>query len=156
MTRTPIAIAISMVTVLAGCASTPPVNPASQPPEQRAVPPDTTSPPAAQSSSVNSHVDSSVSAGGTSADVQTFTMVSDNLSFSPNALTVKKGKPVTITITNVGLHTFTIDALGVNVPLTKFSATVAFTPAKAGTFTFYCATPGHREAGMVGTLTVTE
>jgi uncharacterized cupredoxin-like copper-binding protein len=33
-------------------------------------------------------------------------------------------------------------------------ATVQFTPTAAGTYQFYCAEPGHKEAGMVGTLTV--
>ena len=30
-----------------------------------------------------------------------------------------------------------------------------FTPAQAGTYVYYCDTPGHKDAGMKGTLTVT-
>jgi uncharacterized cupredoxin-like copper-binding protein len=34
------------------------------------------------------------------------------------------------------------------------SALALFRPTQTGTYTFYCAVPGHRAAGMVGTLTV--
>ncbi len=34
------------------------------------------------------------------------------------------------------------------------TTTVDFTPTKAGTYSFACNLPGHKEAGMVGTLTV--
>ena len=33
-------------------------------------------------------------------------------------------------------------------------ALALFTPTTPGTYTFYCHIPGHREAGMVGTLIV--
>ena len=36
------------------------------------------------------------------------------------------------------------------------SDSVAFVPTKPGTYEFYCAVPGHREAGMVGSLMVRE
>lgn len=32
--------------------------------------------------------------------------------------------------------------------------TVEFTPTKPGTYTYYCTEPGHKEAGMTGTLIV--
>ena len=34
------------------------------------------------------------------------------------------------------------------------SGTLSFTPTEAGEYEFYCTVIGHREAGMVGTLTV--
>lgn len=36
----------------------------------------------------------------------------------------------------------------------KTSATGEVTPAAPGTYEFYCSIPGHREAGMKGTLVV--
>jgi uncharacterized cupredoxin-like copper-binding protein len=34
------------------------------------------------------------------------------------------------------------------------SNTAEFTPTKPGTYEFFCTVPGHKEAGMVGTLVV--
>ncbi len=36
------------------------------------------------------------------------------------------------------------------------SSSITFIPTKPGTYEFFCAVPGHREAGMVGTLNVRE
>jgi len=89
-----------------------------------------------------------------SSGVQEISMESGNLFFSPGKLTLTKGQPVKITFQNSGLHTFTIDELGVNVALTGNSGVVEFVPTKTGVFEYYCAVPGHREGGMLGSLTV--
>ncbi len=53
-------------------------------------------------------------------------------------------------------HTFTIDELGINISVgAGLTVTREFKVDKAGTFAFYCAVPGHRDAGMEGTLEVT-
>lgn len=64
--------------------------------------------------------------------------------------------PVTIVMQNKGTapHNIAIDGVGKGpvVPpggTSKFSATL-----KPGTYTYYCEVPGHREAGMLGKLTV--
>ncbi len=36
------------------------------------------------------------------------------------------------------------------------TGTVEFTPTEAGTYEYFCTVAGHKEAGMVGTLVVTE
>lgn len=65
---------------------------------------------------------------------------------------------MSITIDNQGevRHTWTIEGMESDVMLDANSGqtdsgTVDLEP---GTYTFYCDVPGHREAGMEGTLTV--
>lgn len=82
------------------------------------------------------------------------TITSGNLFYRPDRLTLKQGEPVTLTFANTGFHTFTVDELGLDELIEGSLATVEFTPTQAGTFEFYCTVPGHREGGMVGTLTV--
>lgn len=75
--------------------------------------------------------------------------------FSAGALSAPAGE-ITVAIENKDLfwHTFTIDALGVDVGVpTRGERRVTF-DAAPGTYEFYCAIPGHTLAGMKGTLTV--
>jgi uncharacterized cupredoxin-like copper-binding protein len=84
----------------------------------------------------------------------------DLLKFEPATITVKDGSPVRLTLTNEGAldHNWVVDNLdGKQVELdakSKASATAEFTPTTLGTYEFYCSVPGHREAGMKGTLVV--
>jgi len=82
-------------------------------------------------------------------------MESQSFSFSPDSMQAQVGEPVRIDVTAVGQHTFTIDELGVDAVTPHGQTTrVEFTPDKPGTYEFYCAIPGHRQAGQVGTITV--
>ena len=85
---------------------------------------------------------------------QELNITSREFSFRPNSITVDVDEPVVITFQNTGIHTFTVDELGINRSLSGSSVTVEFTPTKSGTFEFYCSIPGHREQGMVGSLVV--
>lgn len=76
--------------------------------------------------------------------------------FQPNQIEAAKDKATRLDLTSSDVnHTFTVDDLGINIsiPAGK-SASQTITPTKSGTFTFYCAVPGHRQAGMEGKLTV--
>jgi plastocyanin len=79
-----------------------------------------------------------------------------NVAYVPRSLQVSGGK-VTVAVRNRDLfwHTFTIDALKVDVraPVGRLSS--ATFQAKPGTYTYYCRIPGHAALGMRGTLTVT-
>jgi plastocyanin len=77
--------------------------------------------------------------------------------FATERITVPAGR-ITVLVDNKDLfwHTFTVDALHVDarVPV-KARRRVTFTVPGPGTYTYYCAIPGHRAIGMEGTLTVT-
>jgi nitrite reductase (NO-forming) len=80
-----------------------------------------------------------------------------DIAFEPTEVTIPANTDVTITLPNngVAVHNFNIDELGVkseDVP--GGGSTTVTINAPAGTYEFYCSIPGHREAGMVGTLIV--
>lgn len=89
------------------------------------------------------------SAGGIEVDASEF-------AFDPDEIDVTADEEFTITLVNGGAveHDFTIEG--------QEDRKVATTPGEtaegsfqvpAGEFTFFCSVPGHREAGMEGTLT---
>jgi uncharacterized cupredoxin-like copper-binding protein len=78
-----------------------------------------------------------------------------SLSYAPSRLVAAAG-PVGFAVTNGDLfwHTFTIDELNVNLRAPTGAGRRAVVDARPGTYEFYCAVPGHRTAGMKGTLVV--
>jgi plastocyanin len=78
-----------------------------------------------------------------------------DVAFDPTALRAPAGE-VTVAMRNRDLfwHTFTIDAvqLDLRVPIGRLR-TATF-EARPGTYRFYCSIPGHATLGMRGTLTV--
>jgi uncharacterized cupredoxin-like copper-binding protein len=96
-----------------------------------------------------------------SATTQQFTVKAmDTMKFDPPTLSAKAGQPIQVTLDNTGqlLHDFSITE-GVSQPV-KISAqpgqkaVTTFTIDKPGTYTYFCAEPGHEQAGMKGTLTI--
>jgi Cupredoxin-like domain len=52
-------------------------------------------------------------------------------------------------------HAFDVDSLGIHVQLPAASTTaIAIKPSGPGSLEFYCSVPGHRDAGMFGTINV--
>lgn len=82
----------------------------------------------------------------------------DTFRYDPATITGKVGQPIHIVLNNKGVleHSIVIDQFAVKLEHIQGGATgdVTFTPTQAGTFVFYCDTPGHKEAGMTGTLTI--
>lgn len=79
----------------------------------------------------------------------------DPFSWSTTAVTVKPGD--TITVVNAGAleHDFAVDEWGIHEVLTADPITITIPEdAEPGEYTFYCTVPGHKESGMVGTITV--
>lgn len=112
-------------------------------------------------------------------------LTASEFAFEPSSITVKAGQPVTLTIKNKGTveHDFVIEKISVKdiaVPtddgmnmdmghdmtgmnydvhvatMSGKNNSVTFTPLSAGTYQFFCTVKGHKEAGMTGTLVVTQ
>jgi plastocyanin len=77
--------------------------------------------------------------------------------FDQAEVTAKVGETVALRLDNPhgAPHSFDIDELNIHVPMAVGKSGLAlFKPTKAGTYTFYCGVPGHRELGMEGKLIV--
>ena len=116
-----------------------------------------------------------------SADVMEINLEASGMQYQPATIEVVAGKPVKLTFHNGDSleHDFSI----MEIPLMTVGATaepmpghdmgnmttdpqlhmaaamnstnsMEFTPTKPGTYEFFCTVPGHKEAGMVGTLVV--
>ena len=88
---------------------------------------------------------------------RTFTTNEYDFAFSLKSMDVNQNDNVTITITNNGTmtHDFSIDQYNIHVTLNVNETKVAnFKATTKGTFEYYCAVPGHKALGMVGTLKV--
>ena len=103
---------------------------------------------------------SAAAAGGGSTNLAIAANPSGSLAYDKKTLSAKAGK-VTITMTNMAPlgHNITIQkgtngsVLGATPTFQGGTKSVSLN-LKAGTYTFYCSVPGHRQGGMVGTLTV--
>lgn len=97
--------------------------------------------------------------GDASAGAETtFDVEMVDIAFTQTELTVPANTEITINLVNNGaaLHNFNIDELGVSSGdyAPGETGTVTFNSGEPGTYEYYCSIPGHREAGMVGTLIV--
>lgn len=80
-----------------------------------------------------------------------------DLYFEPTSLSASAGE-IEVTLDNVGSaeHDFVIEEIGDEEVVHAAAGETATGTVEldAGTYTFYCSVPGHREAGMEGALTV--
>jgi uncharacterized cupredoxin-like copper-binding protein/mono/diheme cytochrome c family protein len=96
-------------------------------------------------------------AGGEAGEVATsdqFTVESHDIAFVPTEIEVPSDTEVTILLPNLGAapHNFSIDALDISVDIAPGETKEVTFTAPEGDYEYYCNVPGHREAGMVGTL----
>lgn len=114
---------------------------------------------------------------GSGDPAKTVQVTAANMSFDTKELTLDKGKAVKLVFNNQDsqLHDFSIDKIpakvkeshsegmhdmGATMPDVHTSADpgktgeVEFTPTQSGTYVYYCTVPGHKDAGMQGTLIV--
>lgn len=83
-------------------------------------------------------------------------MDASSFSFSPNEITIRAGEEVTIVMHSTGaFHDFMVQGkahvVGANAGKTEMGG---LRIDKPGTYKFWCSVPGHRSAGMEGTLVV--
>ncbi len=92
--------------------------------------------------------------GGSSNSV---TVAMKDMRFRQEEVQVRAGQPVTLRVVNQDgyAHAFDIDEFDLHRALAaNETAELTFTPPAAGRYRFYCDSPGHEAAGMVGTLVV--
>lgn len=85
------------------------------------------------------------------------TLTATEFAYDPSAVEVAAGSEVKFTLANKGTleHDITIDSLSYVLYAAVGESPSSMTPTlAAGTYEFHCSIPGHKEAGMVGTLTV--
>jgi uncharacterized cupredoxin-like copper-binding protein len=117
--------------------------------------------------------------------VKDVTIVATDIAYDVNRIEVVAGQPLKVTLQNDGalVHDFSIMGIPVRgevmadeLPESEehdmsnmgavepqvhvaapvgASASVQFTPSQAGEYEYFCTVAGHKEAGMVGTLVVT-
>ncbi|MCW8193794.1 cupredoxin domain-containing protein [Proteobacteria bacterium 005FR1] len=94
--------------------------------------------------------------GGPSVEDVTITMV--DVDFNPNKEIIPAGTEVMVHLPNEGSlgHNFSIDELDIDVDVAAGETKTITLEAPAGTYTYYCAKPGHRALGMEGTLRVVQ
>ena len=75
---------------------------------------------------------------------------------NPITMPVAAGTTINLVNTGASAHDFSVDALGINVEMPPAETVQAQIPADAapGEYEFYCSVPGHKQAGMVGTLVI--
>jgi plastocyanin len=96
-------------------------------------------------------------AGGGDSDVPDIALSAVDIAYDQTELSGSADTEFTITITNNGAadHDFVIDELGINSGIIPAGQSVTVTiNAPAGDYTYYCSVPGHRQAGMEGTLSL--
>ncbi len=84
------------------------------------------------------------------------TIEAADLFFEPDAVTITAGG-AEVTLVNVGAveHDLLVEGEAVDpIHVDPGETATGTIDLAAGTYTFYCDIPGHREAGMEGTLTV--
>jgi uncharacterized cupredoxin-like copper-binding protein len=123
----------------------------------------------------------SACAGAASPSEQNLTVEAVDLGFEPKTIEVTAGEPVKLMLQNTGALEHDLSVLEFPMEGTAEetggsghdmghsegeapqlhvaalggqSATLEFTATKPGTYDFWCTVPGHKEAGMVGTLVV--
>jgi plastocyanin len=147
--------------VLAGCGSSSSTTSSASTPASTSAP--TTATPTTESSPASTSTAASAPSAAPASGSSNLSLEANpqgQLKYNTTSLTAKAGK-VSIDFTNMAPeeHNMTIEssshAIVGNTPTFKGGAKTLSLNLKPGTYKFFCSVPGHRMAGMEGTLTVT-
>jgi uncharacterized cupredoxin-like copper-binding protein len=150
MTRVLLAAAALAALAVAGCGSSSSTSTTSS---------KTSSPPASSTPAPVSSTPAPAPVSSRGSTISIAANPSGMLMFTTSSLSAKAGK-VTIDFTNSSplAHNFTLASSSGTVlgatPTFKGGTKTLTVDLKAGTYTYYCSVPGHRAAGMQGTLKV--
>ena len=87
------------------------------------------------------------------------TVTATDIAYDTSDISAKVNQKVNIKFVNEGVleHNFIIDDFGVeNLLQSGENVAISFTPQQSGSYEFYCDVAGHLEAGMKGTLRVSQ
>jgi plastocyanin len=86
----------------------------------------------------------------------TVTIRLEDIRFEPATLEIPANQDVIVRVENTGaaLHDFVVPELDIAVEVAPGESTEVTINAPSGEYAFICTVPGHKEAGMVGTLRV--
>jgi plastocyanin len=92
----------------------------------------------------------------TPAAASELTVVATEFAFEPADLRLPADQDVAVALENAGVveHDITVDELDLEIYAAAGETTTGTINAPAGSYAYYCSIPGHRQAGMEGTLTV--
>jgi uncharacterized cupredoxin-like copper-binding protein len=93
------------------------------------------------------------------ADAREVAVEAGDLWFAPDQIEVAAGEEVNLRVTNTGdaFHDLTVPAAGVMLDVEAGDEVVGgIRLDEPGTYDFYCSVPGHADAGMTGTIIVTD
>lgn len=100
--------------------------------------------------------DDAGSAGPPAGDARTIEVTGDAFAYDPDEINADVGEELAISLTSVDIvHDITIDEVDFQLTANRGDTQEGgLRVDEAGEYTFYCSIPGHRSAGMEGTLTV--
>lgn len=91
-------------------------------------------------------------------EVREITVLGGDYDFRPSSISIKAGEKVKLTFKNDGkvVHNLVFSELGISTKTiaSGISDVIEFTAPIQGSYTFFCSIPGHRAAGMEGSLKV--
>jgi uncharacterized cupredoxin-like copper-binding protein len=94
--------------------------------------------------------------GPTGPIEETLEVSASEFAFEPSELSASADTVTAIRVRNVGTveHDLVVDEAGLTIATPTGETARGTFSLPAGTYAFYCSIPGHREAGMEGTLSV--